>query len=122
MKTQDYFAAPFRLRQKLHSLSSSSPEITVTCNTSSFFFLLLTPISLHFSLNLFLSFFSTPSAPSFHLLIFQAATIDPKEREKKKRKKKTESGEDEEVWRGLAKPMLWSPSPTPRVKFFGAKE
>jgi hypothetical protein len=41
--------------------------------------------------------------------------MDPKKKKKKKekrKKKKTEYGEDEEVWHGLAKPMLWSPSPT----------
>jgi hypothetical protein len=107
LKTQDYFAAPFLLRRKLHGLSSSSLEITVTCNIS--FFLLPTPISLHFSLNFFLSFFSTLAAPFFSSSYFPSRNSGPKG----KKKKKTKSGEDEEVWCGLAKPTLWSPSPAP---------
>ena len=109
VKTQNYFAAPFLLHRKLHSLSSSSPKIIVTCNTFSFFFLLSTPISLHVSLNFFLSFFLTPAAPFFSSSYFPSRNSTWTQR---KKKKKSKSGEDEEVWRGLAKPMLWSPSPT----------
>jgi hypothetical protein len=42
--------------------------------------------------------------------------VDPK------KKKKTESSEDEEVWHGLAKPTLWSPSLALQVTFSGVEE
>jgi hypothetical protein len=127
LKTQDYFAAPFLLHRKLHSLSSSSPEITITCNTSSFFFSSAdTHITSLFSQFFFLSFFSMSAAPFFSSY-FPSHNSGPKGKKKKKKKKKkktttttTKFGEDEEVWRGLTKPMLWSPSPAPRVTFSSA--
>jgi hypothetical protein len=95
------------------------PEIIVTCKTSSFYF---SSVNTHIT-SLFSQFFFFLSSrhlvpPSFLFLIFQAATMDPKE-EKNQKKKKTKSGEDEKVWRGLAKPTLWSPSLAPRVTFSG---
>jgi hypothetical protein len=48
----------------------------------------------------------------FFFLFSKLQQWTQRKRKKKKEKRKTEYGEDEEVWHGLAKPTLWSPSPT----------
>jgi hypothetical protein len=90
LKTQDYFAAPFLLHRKLNSVSSSHSR-KLHSLSSSIFFLLPTPKSLHFSLNFFLSFFSMLATPFFYFSYFPSCNSGPKG----KQKTKTESGEDE---------------------------